>query len=74
MNLNQVPLIALGFFNFHFPIDFIGGQLTEAQCFVATRDKVYFSEHCRPFLYQGCRGCCNENEKKSKKKYAYISD
>ena len=26
MNLNRVPLIVLGFFNFHFPIDFIGGQ------------------------------------------------
>ena len=26
MNLNQVPSIVLGFFNFHFPIDFIGGQ------------------------------------------------
>ena len=26
INLNQVPLIGLGFFNFHFPIDFIGGQ------------------------------------------------
>ena len=26
MNLNWVPLIVLGFFNFHFPIDFIGGQ------------------------------------------------
>ena len=26
MNLNQVTLIVLGFFNFHFPIDFIGGQ------------------------------------------------
>ena len=26
MNLNQVPSILLGFFNFHFPIDFIGGQ------------------------------------------------
>ena len=24
--LNQVPSIVLGFFNFHFPIDFIGGQ------------------------------------------------
>ena len=24
MNLNRVPLIVLGFFNFHFPIDFIG--------------------------------------------------
>ena len=27
MNLNRVPLIVLGFFNFNFPIDFIGGQL-----------------------------------------------
>ena len=27
MNLNRIPLIVLGFFNFHFPIDFIGGQL-----------------------------------------------
>ena len=26
MNLSQVPLIVLGFFNFHFPIDFIRGQ------------------------------------------------
>ena len=26
MNLNRVPLIFLGFFNFHFPIEFIGGQ------------------------------------------------
>ena len=26
MNLNRVPLIVLCFFNFHFPIDFIGGQ------------------------------------------------
>ena len=26
MNLNRVPLIVLGFFNFHFRIDFIGGQ------------------------------------------------
>ena len=25
MNLNRVPLIVLGFFNFHFPIDLIGG-------------------------------------------------
>ena len=32
MNLNRVPLIVLGFFNFHFLIDFIGGQ-----CFVETR-------------------------------------
>ena len=24
MNFNRVPLIVLGFFNFHFPIDFIG--------------------------------------------------
>ena len=48
MNLNQVPSIVLGFFNFHFPIDFIGvsrgvsrgsvrGQLTGGQCFVETR-------------------------------------
>ena len=26
MNLNQVPSIVLGFFNFHFAIDFIRGQ------------------------------------------------
>ena len=26
MNLNRVPLIVLGCFHFHFPIDFIGGQ------------------------------------------------
>ena len=26
MNLNRVTLIFLDFFNFHFPIDFIGGQ------------------------------------------------
>ena len=26
MNLNRVPLIVLGFFNFHFPIDLIRGQ------------------------------------------------
>ena len=26
MNLNRVQLIVLGFFNFHFPIDFIGVQ------------------------------------------------
>ena len=26
INLNRVPLIVLGFFNFYFPIDFIGGQ------------------------------------------------
>ena len=25
MNLNRVPMV-LGFFNFHFPIDFVGGQ------------------------------------------------
>ena len=35
-NLNRVPFIVLGFFNFHFPIDFIGGQLTGGQCFVET--------------------------------------
>ena len=29
-------MIVLGFFNFHFPIDFIGGQLTGGQCFVET--------------------------------------
>ena len=41
MNLNGVPLIVLGSFNFHFPIDFIGGQkggqLTGGQCFVETQ-------------------------------------
>ena len=37
MNLIRVPLIVLGFFNFHFPIDFIGGQLTGGQCFVETQ-------------------------------------
>ena len=26
MSLNRVRLIVLGFFHFHFPIDFIGGQ------------------------------------------------
>ena len=26
MNLNRVPLMVLGFFNFHFPIVFIGGE------------------------------------------------
>ena len=26
MNLNRVPLIVLDFFNFNFPIHFIGGQ------------------------------------------------
>ena len=26
MNLNRVPMIVLGFFNCHFPIDFLGGQ------------------------------------------------
>ena len=26
MNLNRVPLMVLGFFNFHFPLDFTGGQ------------------------------------------------
>ena len=36
MNLNRVPLIVLGFFNFHFAIDFIGGQFTGGQCFVET--------------------------------------
>ena len=35
-NLNRVPLKVLGFFNFDFPIDFIGGQLTGGQCFVET--------------------------------------
>ena len=44
MNLNQVPSIVLGFFNFHFPIDLgsvrgvsrgsVRGQLTGGQCFV----------------------------------------
>ena len=33
MNLNRVPFIVLGFFHFHFPIDFIGGQLTGDRCF-----------------------------------------
>ena len=36
MNLNRVPLIVLGFFNFHFPIDFIGVQFTGGQCFLET--------------------------------------
>ena len=40
MNLNRVPLIVLSFLNFHYPIDFIGGQeggqLTGGQCFVET--------------------------------------
>ena len=36
MNLNRVPLIVLGFFDFHFPIDFIGGQLTGGQCLAET--------------------------------------
>ena len=26
MNLNRVPSIVLGFFNFHCPTDFVGGQ------------------------------------------------
>ena len=26
INLNRIPLIVLGFFKFHFPVDFIGGQ------------------------------------------------
>ena len=36
MNLNRVPLIVLGFFNFHFPIGSVGGQLTGGQCSVET--------------------------------------
>ena len=54
MNLNRIPLIVLGFFNFHFLIDFIGvsirvikgvsrglvgGQLTGGHCFVETPEK-----------------------------------
>ena len=30
--MKRVPLIVLGFFNFHFPIELIGGQ-----CFVEAR-------------------------------------
>ena len=40
MNLNLVPLIVLGFFNFHFASDFIGGQVTGGQCFVETCTKL----------------------------------
>ena len=36
INFNWVPLTVLGLSNFHFPIDFIGGQLTRGQCFVET--------------------------------------
>ena len=50
MNLNRVPLIVLDFFDFHFPIDFIGGQyggsvrgqLTGGQCFVETLEMLTF--------------------------------
>ena len=43
MNLNRVPLIVLGFFNFHFRGSVwgsVGGQLTRGQCFVETRTRV----------------------------------
>ena len=43
MNLNRVPLIVLGFFNFNFPIDFIGGQLTGFLCFVETHRQTTLS-------------------------------
>ena len=45
MNFNRVPLIVLGFFNFHFPIDFIGVSSgvskgsVGGQCFVETPEK-----------------------------------
>ena len=47
MNLNRVTMIVLGFFNFHFPSDFTGGQ-----CFVET-----LQSHSSTFKVSAC--CCS---------------